>query len=135
MKYTELEVWKEARVLVNEVYLISKDFPKDELYGLTTQMRKCAISIPSNIAEGCGRQHYKDSLRFFFIARGSLYELETQIYLSSDQSYINKDISNDLMFQIEKCRKLLSGFINYYKDQSTKNLNEPISDYSKNTDN
>ncbi|TDI66474.1 MAG: four helix bundle protein [Bacteroidetes bacterium] len=135
MKYTELEVWKEARILVNEVYLISKDFPSEELYGLTNQMRRCAISIPSNIAEGCGRQHYKDSLRFFFIARGSLYELETQIYLAKDQSYINKEISKKLMFQIEKCRKLLSGFINYYKDQSTKKLNEPISDYSKTTDN
>ena len=135
MRYTELEVWKEARVLVNEVYIISKGFPKEEIYGLTNQMRRCAISIPSNIAEGCGRQHYKDSLRFFFIARGSLYELETQIYLATDQTYINKEISMKLMFQIEKCRKLISGFINYYKDQSTKSLNEPISDYSKTTEN
>lgn len=135
MRYTELEVWKEARILVNEVYLISKEFPKEEIYGLTNQMKRCAISIPSNIAEGCGRQHYKDSLRFFFIARGSLYELETQIYLAMDQSYISKEISKNLMFQIEKCRKLLSGFINYYKDQSTKNLNEPVSDYSNPTDN
>ncbi len=135
MRYTELEVWKEARVLVNEVYIISKEFPKEEIYGLTNQMRRCAISIPSNIAEGCGRQHYKDSLRFFFIARGSLYELETQIYLATDQTYIIKEISMKLMFQIEKCRKLISGFINYYKDQSTKNLNEPISDYSTPTEN
>ena len=135
MKYTELEVWKEARILVNEVYLISKDFPSEEIYGLTSQMRKCAISIPSNIAEGCGRRHYNDSIRFFFIARGSLYELETQIYLASDQSYTGKEIFEKLIFQIEKCRKLLSGFINYYRDQSTKNLNEPISDYSKTTDN
>jgi four helix bundle protein len=135
MRYTELEVWKEARVLVNEVYIISKEFPKEEIYGLTNQMRRCAISIPSNIAEGCGRQHYKDSLRFFFIARGSLYELETQIYLATDQTYINKEISMKLMVQIEKCRKLISGFINYYKDQSTKNLNDPISDYSTPTEN
>ena len=135
MKYTELEVWKEARILVNEVYLISKDFPSEEIYGLTSQMRKCAISIPSNIAEGCGRRHYKDSIRFFFIARGSLYELETQIYLASDQSYISKGISKNLLFQLEKCRKLLSGFINYYRDQSAKNLNEPISDYSNTTEN
>lgn len=135
MRYTELEVWMESRILVNEVYLISKEFPKEEIYGLTNQMKRCAISIPSNIAEGCGRQHYKDSLRFFFIARGSLYELETQIYLAMDQSYISKEISKNLMFQIEKCRKLLSGFINYYKDQSTKNLNEPVSDYSNPTDN
>ena len=89
MKYTELEVWKEARILVNEMYLISKEFPKEELYGLTSQMRRCAISIPSNIAEGCGRHHFKDSLRFFFIARGSLYELETQI-LFCNGSIIHK---------------------------------------------
>ena len=121
--------------MVNGVYLTSKNFPAEELYGLTSQMRRCAISIPSNIAEGCGRRHYKDSIRFFFIARGSLYELETQIYLASDQSYISKGISKNLLFQLEKCRKLLSGFINYYRDQSAKNLNELISDYSNTTEN
>jgi len=120
--------------LVNGVYLISKDFPAEELYGLSSQMRRCAISISSNIAEGCGRRHYNDSIRFFFIARGSLYELETQIYLASDQFYISNGSSKNLMFQLEKCRELLSGFINYYKDQSAKNLKEPISDYSKTTE-
>jgi four helix bundle protein len=83
--YTDLEVWKTSRELVNWIYSSTKLFPKEEMYGLTQQMRRCAVSIPSNIAEGCGRNHPKDSIQFFHIARGSVYELETQLYLSFDQ--------------------------------------------------
>ncbi len=63
--YTDLDVWKMGRFLANEIYLLTKSFPKDEQYGLTSQMRRCAISIPSNVAEGCGRNHPKDSIQFF----------------------------------------------------------------------
>jgi len=63
--YTDLDVWKEARVLANEIYNATKLFPKDEMFGLISQMRRCAISIASNIAEGCGRNHSKDSIQFF----------------------------------------------------------------------
>ena len=68
--YKELDVWVKSRAFVKEIYLLTKDFPRDELYGLTSQMRRCAISIPSNIAEGYGRQHKKETLQFFHIARG-----------------------------------------------------------------
>lgn len=87
-EYTELEVWIEARKLVNMIYDLSKNFPKEEIFGLTNQMRRCAVSIPSYIAEGLGRKTAKEVIHFLHISRGSLYELETQIYLSKDQNYL-----------------------------------------------
>ncbi|RNL50266.1 four helix bundle protein [Pedobacter jejuensis] len=114
--YTDLDVWKEARVLANEVYNATKLFPKEEMFGLISQMRRCAVSIASNIAEGCGRNHSKDSIQFFFVSRGSLYELETQIYIASDQNYINETLGKALLSKVEITRKLLSGFIKYYQN-------------------
>jgi len=116
--YTDLDVWKEARTLANDIYTSSKLFPREELFGLTSQMRRCAVSIASNIAEGCGRNYPKDSIQFFFIARGSLYELETQIYIAFDQSYLTEDLHQSLLKKVEITRKLLSGFINYYQKLS-----------------
>lgn len=113
-KYTELNVWQQARKLVVDIYKLGKNFPKEEQYGLVSQMRRCAVSIPSNIAEGCGRNHKKDSLQFFFISRGSIYELETQLYLSSDLGFIDQHNCDDLLQQLETVRKLLNGFIRYY---------------------
>jgi len=115
-KYTELNVWIEARKLVSVIYSTTKFYPKDEQFGLTAQMRRCAVSIPSNIAEGCGRNHKKDSLQFFYISRGSLYELETQLYVSCDLSYINSDQLTIVLSQLEVVRKLLNGFIKYYSE-------------------
>ncbi|MBP2832402.1 four helix bundle protein [Aquimarina sp. U1-2] len=115
MEYTDLEVWKEARELVNTIYEITKAFPSDELYGLIVQMRRCSISIPSNIAEGCGRKTSSDTIRFLHISRGSLYELETQVYLAVDQNYVTDRKNQELRTQIKKCKMLLNGFINYYK--------------------
>jgi four helix bundle protein len=113
--YTELDVWMEARKLVNAVYSVSNNYPKEETYGITNQIRRSAVSIPSNIAEGCGRTSSKDTSHFLHIARGSLYELETQMYLSMDQNYITSNELDALLEQIVVCKKLLNGFINYYK--------------------
>lgn len=113
--YTELEVWIESRKLVNEVYLLTKEFPVSENFGITNQIRRCAVSIPSKIAEGCGRSSAKDTIRFLHIERGSLYELETQLYLSLDQEYIIEDEFRTIMKRVTGCNKLLNGFINYYK--------------------
>lgn len=115
MNYIKLEVWLEARKLTSLVYHTTKTFPKEELYSLTNQIRRCAISIPSNIAEGCGRQTSKDTIHFLHISRGSLYELETQFYLALDQKYISEDDFNTIITHAETCKKLLNGFINYYK--------------------
>lgn len=115
MKYTELDVWVSSRKLVKQVYELTKAFPKEELYGLTNQMRRSAVSVPSNIAEGCGRQSSKETIQFLFIARGSLYELETQTYLSNDLEYISDETLHQILSMIETCMKLVNGFINYYK--------------------
>jgi four helix bundle protein len=115
MEYNKLEVWVEARKLTNLIYDLSKVFPKEEVYGLTNQMRRCAVSIPSNIAEGCGRQTAKDTINFLHISRGSLYELETQCYVALDQKYIDENNFDIVFNQMQSCKKLLNGFINYYK--------------------
>mgnify|MGYP006145286749 CR=1 FL=1 len=101
--------------LVTNCYAISAGFPKEEQFGLTSQIRRCAVSIPSNIAEGCGRQTAKDTINFLHISRGSLYELETQCYLALDQKYIDENNFTVIYNQIQTSKKLLNGFINYYK--------------------
>lgn len=115
MEYTKLEVWIEARKLTNLIYNLTQDFPKEELFSLTNQIRKCAISIPSNIAEGCGRQTTNETIHFLYISRGSLYELETQIYLALDQKYLSEYELEKILQQIQTCKKLINGFINYHK--------------------
>jgi four helix bundle protein len=116
--YKELDVWIKSRAFVKEIYLSTKEFPKDELFGLTSQMRKCAVSIPSNIAEGYGRQYKKETIQFFHIARGSLYELETQLYIAADLTYLPEPKLALMILQLEECRKLLSGLIKYFENNS-----------------
>jgi len=119
--YFELEVWIKARELATFCYELTKSFPKEEMFGLTSQMRRSAVSIPSNIAEGCGRNTSKDTLQFLFIARGSAYELETQFYISTDLKYLSEIELASVFEKIMECKKLLNGFINYYKSLTTKN--------------
>ncbi|MBV4356060.1 four helix bundle protein [Pinibacter aurantiacus] len=116
--YTELEVWKAARDLVNDIYIQTKFFPKEELFGLVQQMRRCAVSVPSNIAEGCGRNSAKNTIQFLFISRGSLFELETQLYIALDQQFISEGNFDVIFLKIRNCKKLLHGFINYYQKLS-----------------
>ena len=82
MNYTDLDVWKYSRELVKKVYLLIKKNPKEEIYGLTNQIRRSVVSVPSNIAEGIGRQSNKETIHFLYIAKDSLQEVETQLYLS-----------------------------------------------------
>src|SRR5437764_1229466 len=89
--YRDLRIWEEAMELVEEIYKITSAFPKDELYELTSQMRRSAISIPSNIAEGHGRKGSKEFMHHLSIAKGSLAELETQLILSLRLQYLNRD--------------------------------------------
>ncbi len=101
--YRELIVWQKAMVLVKEIYQLTSSFPDDEKFGLISQMRRAAISIPSNIAEGWGRLSRKNYIQFLRISRGSLFELETQILIIKDLKYINdsKEIE-DLITEISK---------------------------------
>lgn len=111
--YKELEVWKQTRLLVKEIYEITKCFPKEEIYGLASQLRRASVSITANIAEGCGRQHQKETIQFLHISRGSLYEVETELYLAYDLGYIKKEQLETVLRLHEVCLKLLYGFINY----------------------
>ena len=95
------------------IYDLSKVFPKEEVYGLTNQMRRCAVSIPSNIAEGCGRQTAKDTINFLHTSRGSLYELETQCYVALDQKYIDEN-NFDIVFLFFKDRVQLLNNFNFF---------------------
>ncbi len=115
MDYTELDVWKVSRELVKSVYLSTKSFPQDEIYGLTNQIRRCVVSVPSNIAEGVGRQSNKETIHFLYIAKGSLNEVETQLYLAFDLNYISEEELKSIFEQLISNKKLLNGFINYYK--------------------
>lgn len=122
-QYTDLDVWTKSRSLANMVYELTKSFPKEEMFGLTGQMRRAAVSVPANIAEGCGRQHSKDAIQFFFVARGSLYELETQLFIASDQKYISPDKTAECLEEITKCKQLINGFISYYKSLKSRTTN------------
>ncbi len=112
-----MDVWKKARVLVKIIYNVTKQFPKEELYGLTLQIRRSSISIASNIAEGIGRNHAKDTIQFLYFSRGSVYELETQILLSHDLEFIDERQNNEIIDLITECKILLNGTINYYENK------------------
>jgi len=88
--YRDLIVWQKSMALVTDIYTLTKLFPKEEVYGLTLQIRRCAISIPSNIAEGYGRNATGDYIRFLQIGIGSLYELQTQLEIAYNLEYVNK---------------------------------------------
>jgi four helix bundle protein len=120
MMHKELEVWKESMDLVKKVYQITKTFPKDELYGLTSQIRRCAVSVPSNIAEGSARNSNKEYIRFLNISAGSLAELDTQLIISLELNYISQDKLCSLELKIEKIGRMLQGLIKYLrqKDES-----------------
>ena len=109
--YRDLVVWQKSMVLVTEVYEISKKFPKDELYGLTSQIRRCAISIPSNLAEGYGRNSTNDYIHFLRIASGSLYELQTQMEISLNLQYIDRREFENLYELSREIERMLSSLI------------------------
>ena len=111
--YKSLDVWKESRVLVSMIYGIASGFPEEEKFGLTSQLKRAAISVPSNIAEGIARNHNKETRQFFYIAKGSVYEIETQVYLALDLNCIQENQAKGIFEQITTVRKLIIGFIKY----------------------
>ena len=118
MNHKDLAVWKESMKLVKEVYLLLKSYPSYEQFGICSQMRRTAVSIPSNIAEGAGRNSDKELLRFCLISQGSLAELETQLLISAELDYIKSN--NDIFEQLITVRKILSGYISYLNTKLTK---------------
>lgn len=117
--FTDLEAWKEAHKLTLLIYKITNSFPKEEMFGLISQIRRAVISIESNIAEGFARFHYKDRLNFYFQARGSVSEVESQLITSKDLGYIKGKEFREILEQAEKVGRILSGLI-----RSTENLSK-----------
>ena len=116
--YKELKVWQKSYTLCIEIYKITKSFPGEEKFCLTSQMRRAAISVPSNIAEGYGRKTIPDYIRSLYIAYGSNCELETQTLLSGDLDYLNKDDQDTLLDKIKEVERMLMALIKSLQKKS-----------------
>ena len=115
--YRDLVAWNKAMELVTEIYRVTKNFSKEELFGLMSQLRRAAVSIPSNIAEGKGRLSKGEFRQFLGNARGSLAEVETQIVIAQNLSYLDETETNKLLAMVEEVGKILNGLLSAVKKQ------------------
>jgi four helix bundle protein len=115
--YRELEVWEKSHKLTLELYKLSRGFPKEEMYGLTSQMRRAAVSIGANLAEGCGRRTSAELARFVRIAMGSASELDYHLLLCRDFEFIAEEQYDRAMRELVRIRKMLSGLLASIEDQ------------------
>lgn len=118
--HKDLKVWQKGIKLVTIIYDITNDFPKAEQFGLTSQIRRCAVSIPSNIAEGCGRHSDKELRHFLYIALGSASELETQIIIYQELNFLEKEKSEHIQNLIFEIIKMTSSLISAVKTREEK---------------
>lgn len=119
--YKDLLIWQKGISITNLVYTLLKSFPTDEVYALTSQIKRSTISIPSNIAEGFGRNSVKSYLNFLKISRGSLFELETQLIIAENQNYIQDiELYNEILSSIIEEGKMINSYINKL-EQNIKN--------------
>jgi four helix bundle protein len=109
--YKQLLAWQQSMVLVSEVYRVTKTFPREEIYGLTSQLRRCAVSVPSNIAEGQGRSTRGEFLQFLGHSRGSLFEMETQLIIAADLAYLDQHNQDAVITQLTRVAQLLNALI------------------------
>lgn len=116
--YRDLKIWQEGINLTKEIYLVSANFPSHEVFGLTNQLRRAAVSVPSNIAEGQARQHTGEFVHFLHISLGSLAELDTQIVLAKNLGYITSDKSDQIYECIQNLRRMIFGLIKKLKQPS-----------------
>ncbi|MGB0177730.1 MAG: four helix bundle protein [Owenweeksia sp.] len=116
--YKSLIIWQKSRALVKEVYEAIADFPTQEMYGLSSQIKLCTISIASNIAEGAGRNSRKEFLHFLSISQGSCFELETQIHLAFDLNFLNDDQFKLLTGNISEIQKMNRALQNSIRKQA-----------------
>ncbi|PIY59664.1 four helix bundle protein [Candidatus Wolfebacteria bacterium CG_4_10_14_0_8_um_filter_37_11] len=115
--FYDLKVWQDAHRLTLKIYKETKNFPKEEQFGLISQMRRASSSITANIAEGFGRFHYKEKIKFYLQSRGSAVELQNHIFLSQDLDYLTKQKARDLFQQADIVLKELNGLINSINKQ------------------
>lgn len=114
--YKDLLIWQKGLEIVSNIYKLVEEFPKDELYALTSQMKRASISIPSNIAEGYGRSSTQSYISFINISRGSLFELETQLIIANELKFVkNQDLYNTIIEQILEESKMMNSFINKFR--------------------
>lgn len=110
--FEQLDVWQEGKSLTVEIYGLSGSFPQEEVYGLTSQVKRAALSVPANIAEGFGRYHYLDKAKFYLNARGSLYELKSHLLIARDLEFdVNKSFEG-LLDRIEMLGLKINNLIN-----------------------
>ncbi len=119
MRHEDLEVWKKSVSVVTEIYKITETFPNSELYGLTSQIRRSAVSIPSNIAEGCARFSDKETVKFLSIATGSVAELQTQLLIAKNLGY-DVQVEN-LVDELEIIKRMILKLSKYLKSKETEN--------------
>lgn len=110
--HKDLDIWNKGIDLVERIYRITGDFPKEEQFGLTAQLRRCVVSIPSNIAEGAARNSKKEFVQYLYISLGSLSEIETQLLISERLGYLHEQ---NIFEQVEHLRRMLLNFIKYIK--------------------
>ncbi len=115
--HKDLDVWKRSVQLVTSIYEVTKVFPKEEMYGLTNQIRRAAVSIPSNIAEGAARNHSKEFMQFLYIALGSMSELETQILIGENLKYFLTVDSEKIQNELSEIRKMILGLIRHLENK------------------
>ena len=113
--FTDLIVWKEGHKLVIQVYKVTKNFPTEESYGITSQIRRASVSVTSNIAEGFGRKSYKEKIQFYYVASASLSEVKNQLLISRDVGYLQVEEYNKLVEQADSAYRLLNRFISTTK--------------------
>ena len=113
--YEDLIVWQKAMGLVEEIYRLTQHFPREELYGLTSQVRRAAFSVPLNISEGQGRKSKKEFTQFLLIARGSIYELNTALLIAERLRYVSKEDYQKLRQRISEITRMTSGLISSLK--------------------
>ena len=113
--FTDLHAWKQGHALALKVYEMTKKFPGREVFGLTSQMRRCALSITSNIAEGFSRKSFREKSQFYSIALGSLTELQNQLIVAKDVRYTTKEVYQEVSNQTVVVHKLINGLIKYAK--------------------
>ncbi len=114
-KFEELDIWKESINYASRIYKITESFPSEEKFGLVTQLRNAVISISLNIAEGSGRYHNKDFIRFLQIAISSLYEVVSGLFIAKNERYINDNDFKSAYSEAEKIAKMINAFISYLK--------------------
>ncbi|RLC71706.1 MAG: four helix bundle protein [Chloroflexi bacterium] len=114
----KLEIWREAVEIVKAVYRLSQSWPREELYGLTNQVRRAAVSVPANFAEGLGRGRSREMARFAQIALGSLYELDTLLHLAAELGFSPQDLIVSLRERITALAKRTSSFIHYQEHRT-----------------